>query len=98
MASIKVFRNQAKPQYWLHICGGCLISLKHILSAAQCIIMLKKKFKLHLKHIAAHVGDLDLKGPSKPHYIIGFHEHNGYDENDASNTAVNDIGVTLVSL
>ena len=98
MASIKVFRNQAKPQYWIHICGGCLISLKHILSAAQCIIILQKKVRRHLKLIAAHVGDLDLKGPSKLHYIIGFHKHNGYNENDPGYTAANDIGVILVSL
>ena len=85
-------------QYWLHICGGCLISVRHILTAAQCIILLQEKYNPTLKNAAAFVGNVHLDGTSKRHFVQDFEKHEGYNENDVYNTAVNDIGIILVSL
>ena len=98
MASIMVSEKPADPKYWLHICGGCLISLKHILSAAQCIMLLQEIFNPELKNAATSIGNIKLYDPWKRYHIKDFHRHNGYDENDVANTAANDIGVILVSL
>ena len=85
-------------QYWLHICGGCLISVRHILTAAQCIILLQEKCNPTSKKAAAFVGNVHLDGTSKRHFVQDFEKHDGYNENDVYNTAVNDIGIILVSL
>ena len=98
MASIRLFIQLPELKYWLHICGGCLISLRHILTAAQCIILLQEKFNPTLKNAAAFVGSLDLDGTFKQYFIRDFEKHDGYNESDVYNTAVNDIGVILVSL
>ena len=98
MASIRVSENPADPLSWLHICGGCLISLKHILSAAQCIMLLQGIFNPGLKNAAACIGNLKLSDPWRRYYVQDSQRHNGYNENNVFNTAVNDIGVILVSL
>ena len=98
MASIRLFRQSAKPAYWLHICGGCLISLNLILSAAQCIIIIRENFIRQERNLAAYVGGIKLEDLKCRYFIEDSVYHNGYDPNDIANTAVNDIGVILVSL
>ena len=98
MASIKALKKPTGPEDWLHFCGGCLINLKFILTAAQCITILEERFIRRLKNVAVFIGNLQLNGPSKRHDIMAYRKHNGYDPNDMANTAANDIGVILVSL
>ena len=98
MASIRLFRRKPKPAYWLHICGGCLISLKHILSTAQCVKILDGNFDRRLKNVAAYVGNPNLEDSSERYFILDFCWHKRYNNNDLPDTAIYDIGIVLVSL
>ena len=98
MASLRLFLKFTKAAKWIHICGGCLISLQHVLSAAQCVILIRKHFNREVKNAAAFFGSLYIDGFSNSYLIKDTMGHNIYNESCVYYTSGYDIGVILVCL
>ena len=96
MASIRLLKNNTDITKWYHICGGCLISLQHILTAAQCIILINEKLHSGFEAAAAFVGTLYLDDSTQPSMIKDMEYNNLYDPENVRDTAGYDIGVILV--
>ena len=104
MASIRLLKNETNFTKWYHICGGCLISLQHILTAAQCIILINKKLQSEFEKApeydaaAAFVGTLHLDDSTEPSMIEDMEYNNVYNPKNVRDTTGYDIGVILVRL
>ena len=78
MASIRLLKNEKNFTKWYHICGWCLISLQHILTAAQCIFLINKKLQSEFEVAAAFVGILHLDDSTEPSMIKDIEYNNVY--------------------
>ena len=98
MGSIRLLIESCNDETWLHICGGCLISEEHVLSAAQCIFQIRKYTQSNLKKARVFFGHLKLNGATVSHKIKNIDNHRDYNPDDTYSTGRFDIGVISVSL
>ena len=83
MASIRESGN--------HICTGCFVSHKHILTAAQCIIKI-------LGYNTPDLSNFDIISNTRNYKILKLHANKKYDVNDQLSTSMYDYGMIMVSL
>ena len=98
MASLTLFLKLTDARKWIHICGGCLIFLQHVLSAAQCVILIRKHFNREVTNAVALFGSLYIEGFSDSYLIKYTMGHNIYNKSCVYYSSGYDIGVILVCL
>ena len=90
MASLKIDK--------LHFCGGCLISKKHILTAGQCIHIIKVQGGENFAKITILLGTNKLSGSGIICKAKDVEHHPDFDNSNLMETSAFDIGVILVSI
>ena len=81
---------------WLHICGGCLISVQHVLTAGQCIYLTNKYSKPDLRSANVWMANPYLNGTPKISNVKHLEHHSKYKPENPEVTSGYDIGVILV--
>ena len=82
----------------IHFCGGCVISTKHILTAGQCIYLIKLQGVMDFANIIVWLGTIHLFGYGITRNVKDLEHHPQFDPLAPRETCAFDIGVILVCL
>ena len=98
MASIRLRLKLNNDNEWIHICGGCMISEEHILSAAQCVYQIRYYARADLENAAAFMGSISLIESKLYYRIKKTIVPNEYNPENVAETIGYNIGIMWVGL
>ena len=82
----------------MHVCGGCLISSVHVLTAGQCIYAIQVSGGENFEKISILLGSYIIIGHGIKRKVKNAEYHPAFKPPNALKTCAFDIGLILVSL